>query len=555
MQTTAPPTKGAAESRHVLPGSSVATLREAVAGSGLPELAGEVRLDDFVRVAADLLAVPLVAVSLFDGQREKLIARIGWDVAELPSPVALGGALTSRGPGIQVVADAREDSVLREHPLVAGHARVRFCAAAPLVDGAGTVWGAFLVADCRPRTLRPAEQRLLEFLAAQVLRLLEAVRQTHALVETVAEHEHVRASLRLRTNLLQLQQVIASAANEATSLPEVLQSVLQLVGAYTGWPLGHAWLLAENARRPSEPARLWQATSTARYDAVIKTVEGYDPKAREQRLRELAGDEMAIRVVALGADSVDPVAAPARASGLGAEVVVPVGTGGRVDAMLAFFCVEAEPLNDRLSQVLAYIATQVGRVIERRLAEAALRQSEESFRALIENGSDVITILDGRGTIRYISPSVERILARPPPELTGRSVLTLVHPGDLVRTTAVLARLVANPGQMMVLEFRAHHADGTYRNLEGVGRYTVDPVSGFKGIIATFRDLTERKRAEAELQQTNQRLTETMAELQQTQQQVIQQERLRALGQMASGIAHDFNNALAPILGFSELLL
>ena len=56
--------------------------------------------------------------------------------------------------------------------------------------------------------------------------------------------------------------------------------------------------------------------------------------------------------------------------------------------------------------------------------------------------------------------------------------------------------------------------------------------------------------------QSNQRLARSLSkELRETQQQIIQQERLHALGRMASGIAHDFNNALAPILGFSELLL
>ena len=66
---------------------------------------------------------------------------------------------------------------------------------------------------------------------------------------------------------------------------------------------------------------------------------------------------------------------------------------------------------------------------------------------------------------------------------------------------------------------------------------------------------TERKRAEVALRESNRRLERTLAELRETQQQVVQQERLRALGEMASGVAHDFNNALAKILGFNELLL
>ncbi len=69
------------------------------------------------------------------------------------------------------------------------------------------------------------------------------------------------------------------------------------------------------------------------------------------------------------------------------------------------------------------------------------------------------------------------------------------------------------------------------------------------------REISERKDIEEELREANLRLEETLAKLKTTQGHLVQQERLRALGQMASGIAHDFNNALATILGFSELLL
>lgn len=72
---------------------------------------------------------------------------------------------------------------------------------------------------------------------------------------------------------------------------------------------------------------------------------------------------------------------------------------------------------------------------------------------------------------------------------------------------------------------------------------------------AIFMDITERKRAEQVLEETNKRLSNALGELKTTQQQIVQQERLRALGTMASGIAHDFNNSLAAILGYSELLL
>ena len=75
-------------------------------------------------------------------------------------------------------------------------------------------------------------------------------------------------------------------------------------------------------------------------------------------------------------------------------------------------------------------------------------------------------------------------------------------------------------------------------------------------IVATSAEnVTRRRKAEKDLVKVNRELEKALAELKATQQQVIQQERLSALGQMAAGIAHDFNNTLMPILGFAEVLL
>jgi signal transduction histidine kinase len=73
--------------------------------------------------------------------------------------------------------------------------------------------------------------------------------------------------------------------------------------------------------------------------------------------------------------------------------------------------------------------------------------------------------------------------------------------------------------------------------------------------LALESEISERRRVEVQLRETNQRLQKALEELHATQQQVIQQERLRALGKMAGGVAHDFNNALIPILGYAELLI
>jgi PAS domain S-box-containing protein len=135
-------------------------------------------------------------------------------------------------------------------------------------------------------------------------------------------------------------------------------------------------------------------------------------------------------------------------------------------------------------------------VTARRMAEEALRESEERYRALIENGHDIILILDPEtGRIRYQSPSMERILGYAPRDLAGRDVFELVHPADAENVRASIALAVASPGTTRSAEYCFLHRDGGWRHLETFGR-TLLPDSGAQGLVLNTRDITERKEAE-----------------------------------------------------------
>lgn len=137
-------------------------------------------------------------------------------------------------------------------------------------------------------------------------------------------------------------------------------------------------------------------------------------------------------------------------------------------------------------------------ISDRKRAEAALRDSDARFRSLVQNVSDIIKLLDAGGTILYQSPSVERVLGYPPERRIGSNIFTdpVVHPDDLDRKRRFLAAAVATPDRTVTGEFRLRHADGSWRDIEAVGiNLLADPLVG--GIVATYRDVTDRKRAEA----------------------------------------------------------
>ena len=150
-------------------------------------------------------------------------------------------------------------------------------------------------------------------------------------------------------------------------------------------------------------------------------------------------------------------------SGLQAGAGVPVFIGDEVVAVMEFFWHDAPEPGSRLLQVLTFVGAQLGRVIERQRARDALQARERQFRALIENASDVITILEANGTIRYESPAVERVLGYRPEELVGLNAFEFVHPDDQATIVAEFAQKTQEPDSVSRMEFRFRHKDGSWQ--------------------------------------------------------------------------------------------
>jgi two-component system cell cycle sensor histidine kinase/response regulator CckA len=152
---------------------------------------------------------------------------------------------------------------------------------------------------------------------------------------------------------------------------------------------------------------------------------------------------------------------------------------------------------------------------------------------LIENASDLIAVIDEKGTISFQSPSVERLLGYPPAELDGTSVFELVHPDDLLGAFIRMEQVLTEPRTTRPSVIRLRHRDGSWRTFEALGTALLDDPL-VRGIVVNAREITERLRLEEELRQT---------------------QKMEAIGQLAGGVAHDFNNMLAAIIGFTHLLL
>lgn len=140
-----------------------------------------------------------------------------------------------------------------------------------------------------------------------------------------------------------------------------------------------------------------------------------------------------------------------------------------------------------------------------RQAEEKLRRSEEHFRALIENASDFIMILDADGAIRYQSPSIERALGYKAGELAGRRFFDMVHPDDVANAARILTEAMQIPDSTASLEVRVPHAGGSWRTWEVAIKNLLEHPA-VAGLVINSRDITERQQGEEALETQRRRL-------------------------------------------------
>lgn len=180
-------------------------------------------------------------------------------------------------------------------------------------------------------------------------------------------------------------------------------------------------------------------------------------------------------------------------------------------------------------------------ITEKKLAEEALYASEAKFRALIENSSDAIVLLDENLNVVYSSAGTLRILGYSANDIVGRSALELCHPERLDALKQLFQECLQNPGKTVAGTSRIRHKYGSWRDLEGVLTNLLhDPHVG--GIVGNYRDITEKVQAERALRESEEKFRTAFHS----------NPEAMTITTLADGVYLDVNNAFLRVTGFTR---
>ncbi len=177
-------------------------------------------------------------------------------------------------------------------------------------------------------------------------------------------------------------------------------------------------------------------------------------------------------------------------------VGVPLKTAGEtIGALVVQHYENANAYSNRNVELLTSVGSQIAHAIEHKRAQEAVEEMGKRFRSLVQNSSDLITILDAQGIIRYGSPSSKWILGYMDDELLGTPGFDLVHPEDLPGVKKKLNQLISAPGSTLRMLYRVRHKNGSWHVLDSTGTNLINDPS-IDGIVINSRDVSERTRAE-----------------------------------------------------------
>jgi len=237
-----------------------------------------------------------------------------------------------------------------------------------------------------------------------------AIRRALREFEQRQRRKEAEERLRKHINLLQLQQVVATAANEALSPEDAAQSVLDITRAYGQFSLAHLFFAAEDDPSRIRASTIWSGYEEERHAAFREQTENLDFSAKSGvATRVLQKGELAW-IADLSVEPRFVRGAAAAAAGLRSVVMAPVAAGAETLGVIEFFSAVPNPRDEHLALVLDYVATQLGRVFERDRAERRLETRAREQMVLAELSRKAVEVVNLDDFLALAARRVEDVL-------------------------------------------------------------------------------------------------------------------------------------------------
>jgi diguanylate cyclase (GGDEF)-like protein/PAS domain S-box-containing protein len=276
----------------------------------------------------------------------------------------------------------------------------------------------------------------------------------------------------------------------ATNRTGIYEAAMRAVKTLAPESDGRLLVLSEDA----EDGRLFEVVAQSDGSSAIGTTIALDEVAPLNRARLLQHEAFQIPV----ADSTIAAVSGLTESST-AVFLAPLFLRGELTAVLAVG--NPKPLTRSTCDSVEALSSQVALALESAaLTEDLLRrQSEARFGSLVQNSSDVVMVVEADSTMRYISPSVERVLGYDVANLDGAKLTGLIHPEDRANLLQFLAEAGRDGDRPALAEFRLLHHDDFWLNVETL-RTNLLHDENVRGIVLNTRDISERKAFEEQLQ-------------------------------------------------------
>ncbi|MCR4408127.1 MAG: GAF domain-containing protein, partial [Anaerolineae bacterium] len=395
------------------------------------------------------------------------------------------------------------------------------------------VVGVISVQAYSPNAYSEEDQLLLSTIADQVAVAVENARLYEAVRQELAERQRAEAEIRKRTAQLEALRAVELEITAQLDLDDLLRSIVSRAIELLGGNAGGLYLY-----RPERDVLEWAMAigpSLAPVGSILHRGEGLSGKVWD------TGKPMIVD----NYQRWEGRAAIYNGYPFQAVVAAPVRWG---DEFLGVLDVNADlphTFSPDDAELLSLFATQAAIAIrnarlfetaqqelaERKRTEEALRESEEKYRNLVERANDGIVIVQDN-VLKYANSRLAEITGYTVEELVGTPYANYIHPDELSKVVEHYERRMAGEEIRTIYETALQHKDGSKVEVElnaGIIMFQGRPAD-----LVFIRDISERKRLE---------------------EQLLQAQKMEAVGRLAGGVAHDFNNLLTAIIGYSELLL